>query len=137
MRFEIGHAILSLIVLTAVMSGGGLGLASDTVVDGGARFPQLIASNLEKRTFTLPDDFEGSRNLLLVALQDFGYTQPDFHTCLMTEEAPEVQEISDVPGLPITADNTSVEKHPISVSCFVTGVMYYFLNAGSSLAASA
>jgi hypothetical protein len=69
MRFEIGHAILSLIVLTAVMSGGGLGLASDTVVDGGARFPRLIASNLEKRTFTLPDDFEGSRNLLLVAFQ--------------------------------------------------------------------
>jgi hypothetical protein len=69
MRFEIGHAILSLIVLTAVMSRGGLGLASDTVVDGGARFPRLIASNLEKRTFTLPDDFEGSRNLLLVAFQ--------------------------------------------------------------------
>jgi hypothetical protein len=65
MRFEIGHAILSLIVLTAVMSGGGLGLASDTVVDGGERFPRLIASNLEKRTFTLPDDFEGSRNLLV------------------------------------------------------------------------
>jgi hypothetical protein len=69
MRFKLGHAKLSLIVLTAVMSGGGLGLASEAAVNGEARFPRLIASNLEKRSFTLPDDFEGSRNLLLVAFQ--------------------------------------------------------------------
>ena len=69
MRFKLGHAILSLIALTAVMSRGGLGLDSETIVNGGARYPRLIASNLEKRTFTLPDDFEGSRNLLLVAFQ--------------------------------------------------------------------
>ena len=69
MRFKLGHAVLSLIALTAVMSRGGLGLASEAIVNGGARFPRLIASNLEKRTFTLPDDFEGSRNLLLVAFQ--------------------------------------------------------------------
>jgi hypothetical protein len=69
MRIKLGHAILSLIALTAMMSRGRLGLASETIVNGGARFPRLIASNLEKRTFTLPDDFEGSRNLLLVAFQ--------------------------------------------------------------------
>ena len=44
-------------------------MASETIVNSGAKFPRLIASNLEKRTFTLPDDFEGSRNLLLVAFQ--------------------------------------------------------------------
>ena len=69
MRFKLGHAILSLIALTAVTSKGGLGLASEAIVNGEARFPRLIASNLEKRTLTLPDDFEGSRNLLLVAFQ--------------------------------------------------------------------
>ena len=69
MKFKLGHTILSLIALTTVMSRGGLGLASEAIVNGGARFPQLIASNFEKRTFTLPDDFEGSRNLLLVAFQ--------------------------------------------------------------------
>ena len=69
MRFKVGHAILSLIALKAVMSREGLGLASEAIFNGGARFPRLTASNLEKRTFTLPDDFEGSRNLLLVAFQ--------------------------------------------------------------------
>jgi len=35
----------------------------------------------------------------------------DFHTCLMTEEAREVQEYSDVPGLLMTANNTCLKKH--------------------------
>ena len=69
MRFKLRHVTLSLIALTAVTSKVGWGLASETIVDGEARFPRLIASNLEKRKFTLPDDFEGSRNLLLVAFQ--------------------------------------------------------------------
>ena len=69
MRFKLRHVTLSLIALTAVTSKVGLGLALQAIVDGGARFPRLIASNLEKRTLTLPDDFEGSRNLLLVAFQ--------------------------------------------------------------------
>jgi hypothetical protein len=69
MRFKLGYAIVSLIALTAVMSRGGLGLVSDPIVNDGARFPKVIASNLEKRTFTLPDEFEGSHNLLLVAFQ--------------------------------------------------------------------
>ena len=32
-------------------------------------FPKLIASNLEKQTFSLPEDFAGDRNLLLIAFQ--------------------------------------------------------------------
>ncbi len=57
MRFKLRHVILSLIALTAVTSKTGLGLASEEIFTGEARFPRLIASNLEKRSFTLPDDF--------------------------------------------------------------------------------
>jgi len=35
----------------------------------GAHFPSVKASNLEKRDFNLPADFEGDRNLLLVAFE--------------------------------------------------------------------
>ena len=41
------------------------------------RFPQLQASNLEKRSLNLPGDFEGSRNLLLVAFQREQQAQVD------------------------------------------------------------
>jgi len=34
-----------------------------------AHFPKVKASNLEKRDFNLPADFEGDRNLLLVAFE--------------------------------------------------------------------
>jgi len=34
-----------------------------------ARFPKVQAFNLEKREFSLPADFEGERNLLLVAFE--------------------------------------------------------------------
>jgi hypothetical protein len=35
----------------------------------GVHFPSLTASNLEKRNFNLPADFEGDRNLVLVAFE--------------------------------------------------------------------
>jgi hypothetical protein len=35
----------------------------------GAHFPSVKAANLEKRDFSLPADFEGDRNLLLVAFE--------------------------------------------------------------------
>ena len=35
----------------------------------GEHFPNVKASNLEKRAFNLPTDFEGERNLLLVAFE--------------------------------------------------------------------
>ena len=34
-----------------------------------ATFPKLKASNLENQTFSLPEDFAGERNLLLIAFQ--------------------------------------------------------------------
>lgn len=34
-----------------------------------------------------------------------------FHTCLMTEEAGEVQQYSEVAGLPRIINNTSLTKH--------------------------
>jgi hypothetical protein len=69
MRFKLRHVTLWLIAWLVVTSKVSLGLASAEIVTGEARFPRLIASNLERRSFTLPDDFEGSRNLLLVAFQ--------------------------------------------------------------------
>ena len=41
------------------------------------RFPQLQASNQAKRVLNLPGDFEGSRNLLLVAFQREQQAQVD------------------------------------------------------------
>lgn len=41
------------------------------------RFPQLQASDLQKRSLNLPGDFEGSRNLLLVAFQREQQSQVD------------------------------------------------------------
>lgn len=40
-------------------------------------FPQLQAANLEKRSLNLPGDFEGIRNLLLVAFQREQQAQVD------------------------------------------------------------
>ncbi len=40
-------------------------------------FPQLQAANLEKRSMSLPGDFEGTRNLLLVAFQREQQAQVD------------------------------------------------------------
>jgi hypothetical protein len=54
-------------VLTA-SSKGGLGAALPGNA-AAAHFPTVKASNLEKREFTLPADFEGDRNLLLVAFE--------------------------------------------------------------------
>jgi hypothetical protein len=42
--------------------------AASTAAPGGT-FPRLIAANLEKETFSLPEDFAGDRNLLLIAFQ--------------------------------------------------------------------
>jgi hypothetical protein len=68
-------ALLSLAVsiVTAVSAAGP---ASDQD-DSAGRFPQLKASNLEKRSMNLPEDFEGSRNLLLVAFQREQQAQVD------------------------------------------------------------
>jgi hypothetical protein len=38
-----------------------------------------------------------------------------FHTCLMTEEAAEVQELLEVAGLPTIINSTCLKKHHISI----------------------
>ena len=46
----------------------------------GVRFPKVEASNLDKRQLHLPGDFEGDRNLLLVAFER--HQQKDVDTWL-------------------------------------------------------
>lgn len=61
-------ALASLLVTFNAGSGGGHSVA---LPDSSAaeHFPSVKASNLEKRDFNLPADFEGERNLLLVAFE--------------------------------------------------------------------
>ena len=51
MRFKLRQMTLSLIALTAMTSKVGLGLGPEEIITGAARFPRLVASNLEKRRF--------------------------------------------------------------------------------------
>jgi len=60
--------IASLLASLTAGSKGGFGAAPPDNSPG-ARFPSVKASNLEKRDFNLPADFEGDRNLLLVAFE--------------------------------------------------------------------
>jgi len=64
-----GLVIVTLLLLAAVStSGKDLGApAKDSM--SLAHFPAVRASNLEKRELSLPGDFEGDRNLLLVAFE--------------------------------------------------------------------
>jgi hypothetical protein len=55
-------------VPAALMLGGESGSPAPHPTVG-ARFPELKAWNLEGRAFSLPADFEGERNLLLIAFQ--------------------------------------------------------------------
>ena len=60
--------IASLLATLIASSKEGLG-APAAENSPGAHFPSVKASNLEKRDFNLPADFEGDRNLLLVAFE--------------------------------------------------------------------
>lgn len=60
--------IASLLALLIAGSKEGLG-ATPPGNSPAAHFPSVKASNLEKRNFNLPADFEGERNLLLVAFE--------------------------------------------------------------------
>jgi hypothetical protein len=70
-------AALLLLFVPVLAAAIGLGSGSDQGDDSMGRFPQLQASNLEKRSLNLPGDFEGSRNLLLVAFQREQQAQVD------------------------------------------------------------
>jgi len=60
--------VASLLVAFNASSDGGRSLALPES-SAGEHFPSVKASNLEKRDFNLPADFEGERNLLLVAFE--------------------------------------------------------------------
>jgi hypothetical protein len=60
--------IASLLVTFVTSSDGGPSVALAQSLSG-EHFPSVKASNLEKRDFNLPADFEGDRNLLLVAFE--------------------------------------------------------------------
>ncbi len=60
--------IASLLATLIASSKEGLG-APAPEISPGAHFPSVKASNLEKRDVNLPADFEGDRNLLLVAFE--------------------------------------------------------------------
>ena len=60
--------IAPLLAALIAVSEEGLG-AAPTENPPAAQFPTVKASNLEKRNFNLPADFEGERNLLLVAFE--------------------------------------------------------------------
>jgi hypothetical protein len=70
-------ATLHLFFVSALAAAIGLGSGSDQGDDSMVRFPQLQASDLEKRLLNLPGDFEGGRNLLLVAFQREQQAQVD------------------------------------------------------------
>jgi hypothetical protein len=60
--------LASLLVTFIASSDGGRSVALPES-SAGEHFPSVKASNLEKRDFNLPADFEGERNLLLVAFE--------------------------------------------------------------------
>jgi hypothetical protein len=60
--------LASLLVTFSASSDGGRSVALPES-SAGEHFPTVKASNLEKRDFNLPADFEGERNLLLVAFE--------------------------------------------------------------------
>lgn len=64
----IAGAITMLSFLTLAELGG-FSYSSPAASVSAAQFPTVKASNLEKRELSLPADFEGERNLLLIAFE--------------------------------------------------------------------
>lgn len=61
--------LLLTMVFPAALMFGGETSSPEVANPVFAHFPELKASNLEGRSFALPADFEGERNLLLIAFQ--------------------------------------------------------------------
>ncbi len=65
-----GLPTFSFILLMSIASGGGAVAVATTASSAEiSYFPQLTATNLEARTLSLPADFAGERNLLLIAFE--------------------------------------------------------------------
>ena len=69
MRTVIGLAIVMLLATTASPATGADSTRKETMGGPQGTFPELKASNLQKKTLSLPGDFAGERNLLLIAFQ--------------------------------------------------------------------
>jgi len=62
-------AAAALFILTHISGLAGSLIAQTEDLTGMAHFPPVKASNLDKREFSLPTDFEGDRNLVLIAFE--------------------------------------------------------------------
>ncbi len=69
MRTAICLAIVMLLAMAAGHANGEGSTGEETMLASQGTFPKLTASNLQKKTLSLPGDFAGQRNLLLIAFQ--------------------------------------------------------------------
>jgi hypothetical protein len=69
MKFVLLLSIFILTEMTCTLAGGMNTEAQGSMTAPEGIFPKLTASNLEKQTLSLPEDFAGDRNLLLIAFQ--------------------------------------------------------------------
>jgi hypothetical protein len=69
MKLMFRLALTTLATTTLAWAGVGDITSDKSAAAPEGTFPKLAASNLEKQTFSLPEDFAGDRNLLLIAFQ--------------------------------------------------------------------
>jgi hypothetical protein len=61
--------VLAPVLAATLFAASPLQNPAESAGGAGLRFPRLAATNLERRSMNLPQDFGGSRNLLLIAFQ--------------------------------------------------------------------
>jgi hypothetical protein len=69
MRTTIGLAIAFLLATATNPAAGKNGTREETMRAPQGTFPELTAKNLQEKTLSLPGDFAGERNLLLIAFK--------------------------------------------------------------------
>jgi hypothetical protein len=69
MKFVFCLLVAVLSTLTLAWTDVTSATSEESMAPSEGTFPKLTASNLEKQTLTLPEDFAGERNLLLIAFQ--------------------------------------------------------------------
>jgi hypothetical protein len=69
MKLMFRLALTTLATTTLAWAGVGDITSDKSAAAPEGTFPKLAASNVEKQTFSLPEDFAGNRNLLLIAFQ--------------------------------------------------------------------
>jgi len=68
---RVAFCLLVAVLFTLTLAGTDAAQATpeESMAPSEGTFPKLTASNLEKQTLKLPEDFAGERNLLLIAFQ--------------------------------------------------------------------